>query len=67
MALSPMHLSIVAEAMQAVRIVYPNKTAEEYRRAESRLKTSVVVTTKIKTRTYKLKVGTLTFRRIEQI
>jgi hypothetical protein len=67
MALSPMHLSIVEEAMQTVRIMYPGKTAEEYRRAESRLKTSVVVKVRNGFRFYTLKVGQLTFRRIEVV
>ena len=41
MALSQIHLDLVASAMQAIRTAFPGKEEHEYRRAESTLKTHV--------------------------
>lgn len=41
MALTEQHRALVAYAMSVVRDKFPGKTEDEYRRAESTLKTSV--------------------------
>ena len=41
MALTEQHRALVAYAMSVVRDKFPDKTEDEYRRAESTLKTSV--------------------------
>jgi hypothetical protein len=65
--LPEMHQSLIEEGMHVVRVMYPNKTEDEYRRAEGKLATWVTNKKRGDKRIWTLKIAQARMKRVEAL